>query len=89
MPQDADDLPPGWEIAGWGDLEGKHPDKEQWSNVEAGGDLPSGTELIYADAIVVKHTDENGNAQYHTIVYGVDEWEGLIDAINDIIEQYG
>jgi hypothetical protein len=39
--------------------------------------------------IVVRFTDSDGVDHYYSIMDGVDDWEGLADAIADLDEEYG
>lgn len=78
-----DSWPDGWDIAGWEDGQG------QWHNTESGDRIPEGGELWDTEQIVVHIQDEQGVDHYYSIMGGVDDWDGLMDAIDDIIEEYG
>lgn len=78
-----DGFPDGWEIAGWED-----PSDGSWKNTEEGDPLPTVDDLADSYQIVVSHV-EDGVTSYYSIMYGVDGWDGLEDAIYDIDEEYG
>lgn len=82
MSDEERELPEGWAVAGY---EG-HDD---WVNVEAGGESPTDYDLVHSYTTVVSYTDDGGNTEYFTIHGGVDEWEGLLDAIADLEDAYG
>jgi hypothetical protein len=80
---DSGDLPEGWEVAGWEDKDGN------WQNTEQGDPEPTGDDLVDSYQTVVSHRDEDGKVHYYTVSGGVDEWEGLLDAIEDLEDIYG
>lgn len=79
---DHKDLPEGWEVAGYEGSDG-------WQNPEKGDPEPTDHDLIYSYQTVVSFEDENGDKQYYTIWGGVEDWDGLYDAIEHLIEMYG
>jgi hypothetical protein len=80
---DSGDLPEGWEVAGWEDKDG------DWVNAEESGRDPTGDELVDSYQTVVSVRRDDGTVDYYSIMGGVDEWEGLLDAIEDLEDMYG
>lgn len=78
----ADDLPDGWDIAGW-----EHG--ADWIDVQNGGPLPNDNDLIYSDQVVLSFTDDEGETSYYTVHGGFDEDFSIEDAIADLSEVYG
>lgn len=78
-----DDLPDGWEIAGWESPGG------DWRNTEESDPMPTGDDLSDSYQIVVSFEREDGSFDYYSIMGGVDDWEGLADAIADLEAEYG
>jgi hypothetical protein len=76
-----DDLPDGWDIAGWRD----GPD---WQNTEEGAPFPDDHDLAMTDQITVSRLDDKGNLEYFSIMGGVDGYDGLMDAIADLDDEY-
>lgn len=78
-----DNFPDAWDIAGWGDRNGT------WFNPEDGDRLPDGDELRTSETVVVSYLDNDNVVHYYSVMDGVDGYEGLIDAIEDLYEEYG
>lgn len=79
---ESSDLPPGWEVIGWETKDG------EWMNPQQGDSLPDGDELVDSYQTVVEYTDDEGLTHTYSVMGGVDEWEGLIDAIHDLEDKY-
>jgi hypothetical protein len=77
------DLPEGWEVAGWETAD------NEWVNAEEENRDPTNAELVDSYQTVVSFRDDSGEVHYYSIMGGVDEWEGLLDAIEDLEGEYG
>jgi hypothetical protein len=75
-------LPDGWDIAGW-----EHDG--EWFNTEEGDRVPQDAELADSEWIVVSYLDDDEVLHYWSIMDGVDEYDGLIDAIAELADVYG
>lgn len=78
-----EDLPEGVEVAGWETAHG------EWVNAEELGITPSDFDLEESYWTVVSFWTDDGELVYKSIMGGVDGWEGLEDAIADLMEEYG
>lgn len=78
-----DDLPDGWEVAGWETAD------NEWVNAEEENRDPTNEDLVDSYQTVVSFRDDSGEVHYYSIMGGVDEWEGLLDAIEDLEGEYG
>jgi hypothetical protein len=76
------DLPGDAFVAGWEDVNGR------WMNTEDGDPQPSERDLQDSYWTVVSWTNDIGETVYKSIMGGVEDWDGLADAIQDLMDEY-